>query len=72
MNYVVFTGHYESAIEITMELAKNDFISSNLDLGGFNVCYIDELNPDLSQAEKDALLDKIAEKCLWNVFYNSG
>ena len=55
-----------------MELARNDFISSNLDLGGFNICYIDEMSSDLSEGEKDAVLDRIAEKCLWSVFYNSG
>jgi acyl-CoA reductase-like NAD-dependent aldehyde dehydrogenase len=72
IDYLVFAGHYHSAVDITMELAKNDFIESNMDLGGFNVCYIDELSSTLDNSEKDKILDKIIEKCLWGVFYNSG
>lgn len=40
-----------------MELAKNDFIASNLDLGGFNICYIDEMSSDLDAAKKDQILE---------------
>ena len=64
VNYVAFTGTYEVALDVYYELAQNDFIDCSLDLGGLNHAYVDESCEDK--------LDKIAEACLWGVFYNSG
>lgn len=65
VNYVVFSGTYESALEIFYELGQNDFIDCNLYLGGLNTAYIDE-----SLSDED--LRQAARACLWGVFYNSG
>ena len=64
VNYVAFTGTYEVALDVYYELAQNDFIDCSLDLGGLNHAYVDETCEDK--------LDKIADACLWGVFYNSG
>ena len=63
---MVFSGSYQRALDIYYELAQNDFIDCNLDLGGLNLAYIDESYSD------DELLAKAVEKCLWGAFYNSG
>jgi len=63
---VVFSGSYQSALDIYYELAQNDFIDCNLDLGGLNLAYIDESYSD------EELLARAVEKCLWGAFYNSG
>ena len=39
---MTFAGSYDSALNIHYELASNDFIDCNLDIGGLNVAYIDE------------------------------
>ena len=62
INYVVFSGTYDSAIDIYYELGQNDFIDCNLDLGGLDTAYIDP-SCDLEDA---------VEQCMWGVFYNSG
>jgi acyl-CoA reductase-like NAD-dependent aldehyde dehydrogenase len=59
---VVFSGTYNSALDIYLELAQNDFIENNMDIGGMNYAYIGE----------DCDLEKAVEKVMWGVFYNSG
>ena len=65
VNYVVFAGTYQSALDIYTELGQNDFIDCNFDLGGKNIAYIDN---SCSQA----VLDRAIEKCMWGTFYNTG
>jgi acyl-CoA reductase-like NAD-dependent aldehyde dehydrogenase len=61
----VFSGTYQSALDIYYELGQNDFIDCNLDLGGQNYAYIDNSCDD--EHMKDAV-----NQCLWGAFYNSG
>ena len=42
IDYLSFSGSYESAIDVYQDLGKNDFIDFDLDLGGLNMAYIDE------------------------------
>ena len=65
VNYIAFSGTYQSALDIYQELGTNDFIDCNLDLGGLNAAYIDETCTDKH-------LEAAVEKCLWGVFYNTG
>lgn len=53
INYVVFSGTYQSALDIYYELGQNDFIDCNLDLGGQNYAYID--NTCVDEHLKDAV-----------------
>jgi len=72
IDYLVFSGNYGSALDISNDLAKNDFIASNIDLGGHNTAYIDEISSSLDNTERDKLLEKIVDKCLWGTYYNTG
>lgn len=65
INYVTFSGTYESALDIFFELGKNDFIDCNMCIGSLNSAYIDE-----SISEQDLL--RAAKELVWAVFYNSG
>lgn len=67
VNYVVFAGSYNSALDIHRELAHNDFIECNLDCGGMNIAYIGE-----SLGNDDAVLDKALDEIMWAAFYNTG
>ena len=65
VQYVTFDGCYESALNIHYELASNDFIDCNLDIGGLNVAYVDE-------SVSGDHLSAAVEQCLWGCFYNTG
>lgn len=65
VNYVVFAGTYQSALDIYTELGQNDFIDCNFDLGGKNIAYVDNTCTD-------SALEKAVEKCMWATFYNTG
>jgi acyl-CoA reductase-like NAD-dependent aldehyde dehydrogenase len=40
INYVVFMGSLESAHDVYTEVAQNDFIDVQLDLGGKDAAYV--------------------------------
>ena len=65
VNYVAFSGTYQTALDVHFELGSNDFIDSSFDLGGLNFAYIDKTCDE-------EMLARAAEKCLWGAFYNSG
>ena len=66
MNFITYSGSYQSSLDIHHELAKNDFISSDIDVGGLNYAYIGK------SCQDEALLKIAVEKCMWGKFYNSG
>eukprot|EP00347_Sterkiella_histriomuscorum_P004449 403360417 len=62
INYVVFMGSLGSAHDVYMEVAKNDFIDVQLDLGGKEAAFVAE----------DADQDNAIEMLLKASFYNTG
>eukprot|EP00356_Strombidium_inclinatum_P005896 CAMPEP_0170501090 /NCGR_PEP_ID=MMETSP0208-20121228/37173_1 /TAXON_ID=197538 /ORGANISM="Strombidium inclinatum, Strain S3" /LENGTH=78 /DNA_ID=CAMNT_0010779445 /DNA_START=354 /DNA_END=590 /DNA_ORIENTATION=- len=67
INYLSFSGSYESALDVYHELGKNDFIDFDLDLGGFNTAYV-----DARCGEDDKLMERAVQECIWGAFFNSG
>ena len=62
INYVVFMGSLESAHDVYKEVAQNDFIDVQLDLGGKDGAYI----------APDCDLDLALKELVKGVFYNTG
>ena len=62
INYVVFMGSLESAHDVYKEVAQNDFIDVELDLGGKDGAYI----------ASDCDLDLSLKELVKGVFYNTG
>ena len=62
INYVVFMGSLESAQYVYTEVAHNDFIDVQLDLGGKEAAYVD---PDCD-------VDLAIKRLLEGAFYNTG
>lgn len=62
INYVVFMGSLESAHDVYQEVAQNDFIDVQLDLGGKDAAYI----------APDADIELALTTLVKGAFYNSG
>ena len=62
IKYVVFVGTLESADDVYREVASNDFIDVQLDLGGKEAGYV----------HSDADIDRASQSLLKASFYNNG
>ena len=62
INYVVFMGSLESAHDVYTDVAENDFIDVQLDLGGNDGAYV----------APDADIELTLQTLIKGAFYNSG